>query len=271
MNPEYPFQPQQPQQPVQPQQPMQPMQPGQPNQSYMMPGMAPQQAPQPGYTPIPPANLPPIRRKPSKLLLIFTIVFAVTTLAGLGVAFWAYTNYKDQKDNVDSKITQAVAVAKKDQAEKLELAFQEAEKQPNRAFVGPDDYGRLSFMYPKTWSAYIPQDATSGGDFKAYFNPGTVPPIKQNQQFALQVSIEDKDYDKILATYESRIKSGKLTSSSVKADSQNGTRLEGSFTDDIKGYAVIFKIRDKTVTIRSDAEVFKPDFDALVQTITFNK
>lgn len=265
MNPEYPYQPQQ---PVSPQQPLQP---GQPNQSYVMPGATPQQPPYPGYAPIQPAQLPPIKRKPSKLLLIFTIVFAVTTLAGLGVAIWAYVNYKDQKDNVDSKITTAVADAKKEQAEKLERAFQEAEKEPNRAFVGPDDYGRLSFKYPKTWSAYVPQDATSGGDYKAYFNPGVVPPVKQNQQFALQVSIEDKDYDKVVSTYESRVKSGKLSLSAVKADSQNGTRLEGSFTDDIKGYAVIFKIRDKTVTIRSDAEVFKPDFDALVQTITFNK
>lgn len=262
MNPEYPFQPQQPQQP---------QQPVQPNQSYTMPGAAPQPAPQPGFAPIQPANLPPVRKKPSKLLLIFTIVFAVTTLAGLGVAIWAYINYKDQKDNVDSKITTAVAVAKKDQAEKLQLSFEEAEKEPNRAFVGPDDYGRLSFKYPKTWSAYVPEDASRGGDYKAYFNPGVVPPIKTDQQFALQVNIEEKDYDKVLQTYSTRVGSGKLSSSSVKADSQNGTRLEGEFSDDIRGYAVIFKIRDKTVTIRTDAEVFKADFDALIQTITFNK
>lgn len=270
MNPEYPFQPQQPQQP-QPQQPMQPLQPVQPSQAYTMPVVPQQPGMQPGYAPIQPVGPPPKRRRHPKWLLIFTIVFAVTTLAGLGVSVWAYVNYKDQKDNVDSKITTAVAEAKKDQAEKLELAFQEAEKEPNRAFVGPDDYGRLSFKYPKTWSAYVSEDAVRGGEYKAYFNPGVVPPLKSDQQFALQVTIENKDYDKILETYSSRVSSGKLQSSSVKADEQNGTRLEGNFNDDVKGYAVIFKIRDKTVTIRSDAEVFKADFDALVQTITFNK
>jgi hypothetical protein len=62
-----------------------------------------------------------------------------------------------------------------------------------------------------------------------------------------------------------------LKSSAVKADDQNGTRLDGSFSKDIRGSAVIFKIRDKTVTIRTDADTFRADFDALVATITFNK
>lgn len=262
MNPEYPFQPQQPQQPSQP---------VQPNQSYMMPGVAPQPVPQPGYTPIPPANLPPVKRKPSNILLIFTIIFAVLAIAGIGVAIWAYISYSDQKNNVDSKITAAVAEAKKEQADKLAADFEQAEKEPNRIFVGPDDYGRLAFKYPKTWSVYVPADASKGGNYEAYFNPVSVPTIKNDQQFALHVTIENKDYDKVVETYTARVKSGDLTSSTVKADEQNGTRLDGSFTKDIKGYAVIFKIRDKTVTIRSDAETFKGDFDTLIQTITFNK
>lgn len=261
MNPEYPFQPQQ--------QP--PQTPQQPNPQYYMPGTAPQPAPQPGYTPIPPANIPPVRRKPSKLLLIFTIVFIITTLAGVGVAIWAYMNYKDQKDNVDSKITSAVAEATKKQADKLAADFAEAEKEPNRLFVGPDDYGRLSFKYPKTWSVYEAKDATSGGNYEAYLNPGVVPPVANDQQYALHVTIEDKDYDKVVDTYKQLVGKGDLVSSSVKADEQNGTRLDGSFTKDIRGSAVIFKIRDKTVTIRSDADTFKEDFNALIQTITFNK
>ncbi|MGV9002245.1 MAG: hypothetical protein ACOH18_04825 [Candidatus Saccharimonadaceae bacterium] len=261
MNPEYPFQPQQ--QPVQPQQ--------QPNQSYYVPGAAPQPLPQPGYTPIQPANLPPIKRKPSKLLLIFTIVFAILAVAGIGVAIWAYVNYMDQKNNVDSKVTVAVAEATKKQADKLAADFIQQEKEPNRSFVGPDDYGRLAFKYPKTWSLYVAKDASKGGDFEAYLNPGGVPAISVNQQYALHVTIKDDDYDKVVSSYTTLVKSGKLVSSSVSADGQNGTRLDGSFSTDINGYAVIFKIRDKTVIIRSDAQTFKADFDALIQTITFNK
>jgi len=262
MNPEYPYQPQQPQQP-------QPLQ--QPNQGYVVPGTTPQMAPQPGYAPIPPANLPPIRKKHANLLLIFMIVFIVTTLAGVGVAIWSYVNYMDQKTNVDSKVTTAVAEANKKQADKLAADFAEAEKEPNRLFVGPDDYGRLSFKYPKTWSVYEAKDSTNGGSYEAYLNPGVVPPVANDQQYALHVTIEDKDYDKVVDTYKQLVGKGDLISSSFKAGDQNGTRLDGSFTKDIRGSAVIFKIRDKTVTMRSDADTFKPDFDALIQTITFNK
>lgn len=200
-----------------------------------------------------------------------TFVFIFTTLAAGGVAVWSYMNYVDQRDNVDSKVSVAVAEAVKEQADKDAADFLEKEKQPNRQFVGPDDYGRLSFDYPKTWSAYTAKDAAKGGTYEVYFNPGVVPVVDQQQQFALHVTIEEKDYDKVVDGYKTPVSNGALKSSSVKADEQNGTRLDGSFSKDIRGSAVIFKIRDKTVTIRTDAETFKGDFDALIKTITFNK
>lgn len=260
MNPEYPFQPQQPQQPQQP------------NQSYVVPGGVPQpqQAPQSIYAPIPPANLPPMgKRRVSKVWLVLTIVFIVLTLASLGVAIWAYLNYSDQKNNVDSKITQAVATAEKDQGDRLEKAFQEREKEPNRLFVGPDDYGRLSFEYPKIWSVYEARDAVEGGNYEAYLSPGVVPPIDEQEQYALRVMIEEEDYDQVVEQYKDLVTEGLLKSSSVKVGEQNGTRLEGNFTEDIRGMAVVFKIRDKTVTLRSDAITFRADFDALIESVTF--
>lgn len=262
MNPEYPFQPQQ-----QPQQP-----PQQPNQSYVVPGgmPQPQQAPQPMYAPIAPANLPPVgKRRVSKIWLVLTIIFIVLTLAGLGVAIWAYINYTDQKNNVDSKITAAVATAEKAQGDRLEKAFQEREKEPNRLFVGPDDYGRVSFEYPKTWSVYEAKDAVDGGDYEAYLSPGVVPPVEDIEQYALRVTIEEEDYDEVLDSYADLVSEGLLKSSSVKLEDQNGTRLEGNFTKDIRGMAVIFKIRDKTVTLRSDANTFRADFNKLIESVTF--
>lgn len=265
MNPEYPFQPQQQPPQVPPQQPL----PGQ----YVMPGAPVQPAPQQGYTPVPPTNLPPVKRtsNPAKKWIIMTFVFIFTTLAAGGVAVWAYMNYIDQKENVDSKIALAVAEEVKATEDKAAADFLEKEKQPNRQFVGPDDYGRLSFDYPKTWSVFEAKSATTGGTYEAYFNPGVVPEIDQKQQYALHVTIEEKDYDKVLDGYKTQVSNGELSSSSFKVDEQTGTRLDGSFTKDIRGSAVILKIRDKTVTIRTDAETFKGDFDALIKTITFNK
>ena len=218
-----------------------------------------------------PAGMPLTPRKKSKLWLILTFVFLFTTIAAVGVGVWAYLNYLDQKDNVDTKISESVSVAVKEQQDKDAAAYLEKEKQPNRQFAGPEDYGRLSFDYPKTWSNYVAKDAAKGGNYEVYFNPVSVPPVSSTERFSLRVLIEEKDYDQVLKTYENLVTKGDLVSSSVAADGVNGTRLDGSFSKDYKGSAVLFKIRDKTVTLRTDADTFKDDFNALIKTITFNK
>jgi len=202
--------------------------------------------------------------------LIVGIIFIITTLAATGGMTWALMNYLDQKDNVDTKVSSAVNTAVKAQADKDAADFQAEEKKPNRDFAGPEDYGALSFSYPKTWSVFVEKEASVAGVYQAYLNPVSVPPISATQQFALRVTIESKDYDTVLNAYQPQVKKGELKSSAVKANGQDGTRLEGAFTKDIRGSAVIFKIRDKTVTMRTDADTFKADFNAIVASIAFN-
>jgi len=202
--------------------------------------------------------------------LIVGIIFIVTTLAASGVMIWALLNYFDQKDNVDTKVSAAVTTAVKDQADKDAAEFQAEEKKPNRDFAGPEDYGALGFSYPKTWSVYVEKDASAAGSYEAYLNPVTVPPVSAAQQFALRVTIDTQDYDRALNTYQAAVKKGDLKSSAVKINGQDGTRLDGTFSKDIRGSAVIFKLRDKTITLRTDADTFKGDFDAIIPTVTFN-
>jgi hypothetical protein len=85
------------------------------------------------------------------------------------------------------------------------------------------------------------------------------------------VTIEQRDYDKAIASYNTSVKNGDLKASSVVADGNNGTRLDGSFSKDVRGSAVLFKIRDKTLTIRTDATTFTSDFNKLIATIKFNQ
>ncbi len=200
---------------------------------------------------------------------LIAIISLIILLIGAGsVAIWAYLSYNEEKTNVGGKRDLAVAEAKKEQADLDELKFAEREKEPNRQFVGPEDFGRLTFDYPKTWSVYEAKDGTSTS-YEAYLNPITVPPVSSVRQYALRVVIEQKDYDQVVKTYEALVKKGDLRTSAVSANGQNGTRLDGNFTKDIRGTAVIFKIRDKTLTIRTDADTFKPDFEELVKTINF--
>lgn len=204
--------------------------------------------------------------------LIGIILLTVAVIALAGLSIWLFVQYNDQKNNVDGKIDVAVATAKRDQAESDETKFAEREKEPNRQFVGPDDYGRLTFSYPKTWSAYVADDGSKGDGYKAYLNPVTVPPVgSSSQRFALRVWIQNKDYNDVIDSYDSLVKRGDLKSSSTSANGQSGTRLDGNFSKDVRGAVVIYKLRDKTISVFTDADTFKPDFEKIIKTIEFNQ
>ena len=203
-----------------------------------------------------------------------TVIVIVLTvlLAGAGsFGIWAYLQYQEAKTDIDGKIELAANNARKEQVEADEAKFIEREKEPNRQFVGPSDYGRVTFQYPKTWSVYEARDAASGGNYEAYLNPIIVPQLSSSRQVALRVTIVDQGYDAVLRQYQTIVKRGDLKSTGITVGEYSGTRLDGSFSKDIRGAAVIFKIRDKTLTIRTDANTFIKDFDALVKTIEFNK
>lgn len=208
--------------------------------------------------------------------MISTIGLIVLVLATGSLAIWALLNFQEQKTNVDSKVDAAVNLAKKEQAETDEEKFAEREKEPRREFAAPDDYGRLSFTYPKTWSVYVDKDPvanTNGGrDYLAYLHPVVVPPVDvRDQQFAVRVSILSENYNAYIAKFDRLVKDGKLRSKTVSINGENAVRLDGNFSDKIRGSSIIFKIRDKTAVVQTDADTFKHDYDALIKTITYIK
>jgi len=204
-------------------------------------------------------------------LMVAVIGLSVLVL-GLGsFAIWAFVNYQDQKSNVDGRIETAVLQGQQAQSDKDEAKYQEYEKQPNTVFKAPDDYCGLTFQYPKTWSAYESEQITNGGDYKAFLNPIVVPPVSDSQQFALRVLIEQRDYDSVTNQYNNLVQSGKLLQSTGSSNGQSYMRLDGDFSSNIRGHAVIYKCRDKTITVRTDVDkTFLSDFEALVRTINYN-
>lgn len=202
--------------------------------------------------------------------LIAIIALIIMVLAAGSTAIWAYMSYREAQSDLDAKIALAVAEGKKEQSDADEAKFAEREKEPNRQFVGPDDFGRLTFSYSKTWSVFVDKDGSDSSKYEAYLNPIVVPPISADQQFALRVTIEQKDYDQVVKSYEGKVKKGDLRTSATSANGHNGTRFDGNFSEDIRGSAVLYRIRDKTLTLRTDADTFKPDFEKLIKTIDFN-
>ena len=212
------------------------------------------------------------RRGAVQASTLIIVGLVVALLAVGGVAIYAYLQYTEARTDVDGQIALAVSEAEKAQAEADEAKFLEREKEPNRQFVGPNDYGRVTFEYPKTWSVYVDEDAAEGGTYAAYMNPITVPPVgNRDERYALRVTIADEVYEDVLADYEGRVEDGELKTTNVGINGTNGTRIDGAFSDQIRGSAVVFKIRDKTVTIQTDAQTFKSDFDKLIKTIEFNQ
>lgn len=204
--------------------------------------------------------------------MIAIIGLSVLVLVLGSLSIWAIVNFNEQKTDVDGRVAVAVAEAKNQQASEDEKKYLDREKEPFDKFTGPEDYGRLTFNYPKTWSVYIDKDAASGGDFRAYFHPEEVPPVsnRETQQFALRVTIEQRDYDQVIQSYEGLTKKGDLQRNGTSSQGEQGTRLDGLFSKNIRGSAVIYKSRDKTITIQTDSLLFKPDFDKIIQTIEFN-
>lgn len=202
--------------------------------------------------------------------MIGTIGASVLLVIALALAGWMYMAYSQEKSNVDSRIAVATAEARREQSEVEQKKFDEQYKNPRIEFVSPSEYGRVSFMYPKTWSVYVDQDGADRGDYAAYLHPVAVPPTgSKDSRFAMRVEILNSSFDKVLKTYESRLKKGELASSSVEYNGNAATRIDGTFSKELRGAVVLMRVRDKTIRFSTDADTFKPDFQTILDTVKF--
>ncbi|MBR3232811.1 hypothetical protein IKF74_00770 [Candidatus Saccharibacteria bacterium] len=206
--------------------------------------------------------------------LIKTVIIILLTLlliGGLLLAYYFYNEYKLASTDVDSKVSAAVVAREKEITDKLEAEFAEREKIPYKTFTGPDDYGTLSFKYPKTWSVYVSKDASKGGDFEAYLHPVEVPPVSNETSLALRVIIRSESFEAADNRYKGLVSSGKLSTSVISVNGTDANRYDGTLPNNLVGSIVIVKIRDKVVTLETDAEIYREDFNNIIETITFNQ
>ena len=88
--------------------------------------------------------------------LIIPLALSMLVMIGFAVSTYIYyTNFVDQRDNVDKKISSAVSEAETVQREKLDKEFAEREKIPNVIYTTPSIYGSVKLTFPKTWSKYV--------------------------------------------------------------------------------------------------------------------
>lgn len=202
-------------------------------------------------------------------LLIASILLGLVAAGFAGAFIWAYSNYVDQRDNTTAKVDAAVTAAKKAQTAEDEKTYLEKEKQPYKQLVTPDDLGRVTISYPKTWSVYIAKSSST--EYEAYLNAETVPVVTATQAYAARLTITNDTYDDVVNSYTPAVKKGDLKSAPITVNNFNGIRLDGKFSTTRSGSVVIFKVRDKTLTIATDIDAYKEDFtNILVKSLDFN-
>ena len=249
--------------------------------SVVEPAQAPAQQFGPGAPGTLPLNAAPVASTPSTAIsvrpamernIVETIILVVVSIIAvvfIGLFIWKYFEWDAAKTDVDGQIDRAVAEAISENTTALENEFAEREKCPYDNFMGPIDYGSVSFEYPKTWSVYVARDAANGGDFEAYFNPGEVQPVSSTSINALRMTIRNTAFDNVVRTYDSLVASGRLEMQIRSVGGTTANVYRGEISGNIYGIVAAFKLRDKTVLIQTDAMIFEEDYYKLLDTITF--
>lgn len=211
-------------------------------------------------------------QKPHRRAVVETILLVVTGIIAV-VFIWLYVQKYIEWNNIstdlDGQIDKAVAEAVANNTSELETEFAEREKYPYKSFMGPVDYGSFSFEYPKTWSVYIARDAANGGDFEAYLNPVEVEPVSSSTINALRVRIRDTAFESVAKSYEGSIKNGKLTLRTETVGGALANIYTGELSSNMRGAVMLLKLRDKTVILQTDAEIFLDEFNRILQSVSF--
>ncbi len=227
-----------------------------------------------------PTNSRPVEPKKSKAPLVLGILLGVAVIV-IGVMLWLYitlnAEYTAVKTDIDGQIDVEVARAVSANTTKMEEEFADREKYPYRTFAGPADFGSLTFQYPKTWSVYIDQDgSTAGGEFSAYLNPVEVySTSSQDTINALRVNIRTASFDSVTQNYDGRVTNGEMQlevrNVGNGASSTSANVYSGQLNTDRRGIVTVFRIRDKVVTLQTDAELFAGEYNNILNSITFSE
>ena len=200
-------------------------------------------------------------------LLLF-VIFLMLFVFSAAFAVWAYQGRQDYKNNVDQKVALAVNAAKKQQNATDSKNFTEAEKQPLRAYKGPEAYGSLLINYPKTWSAYVDDTGNNQTPVNGYFHPATVPSTSnQDAVFALRVQVVAQAYSEVVAQLTNQNSQQKFTVapySAPKVPKVVGIRIDGQLSETKTGSMVVLPLRDKTLELSTESQDFESDFNTYI-------
>ena len=206
-------------------------------------------------------------------ILLIVVVLVSLIAVGFVVAFvWAFGERDRYKNDSDSIVATAVEEAKTEQESTTKAWCLENEKLPNLTFSGPADFGSVKFDYPKTWASYNVDNSNS--KYSVYFNPKMVPSTSNKEStFALRITVENKSYESVLKTFETAAGKGEVTIKPITVGGDKnfgGMRIDGQIDKTTKASIAVFRIRDKSLILRTDGDSFVNDFnETILKTLEF--
>lgn len=222
-------------------------------------------------------NIRSHQRGELNILLVPFIFMTIFFIAAASFGAWAYMERQDYKDNVDKKVSAAVAAARKDEDIQKDKAFAESEKKPLLTYKGPDTYGGIMASYPKTWSVYIGSTTTPSQPLNAYFNPVAVPSTGDaDSVYALRMQVVQQTYDTVIKSFSTEVKAAKVTAvpfALPKVPDVVGTRFDGLISAGKKttGSMLVLPLRDKTMEIWTESPEFTADFNnTIIPNLSFS-
>lgn len=201
--------------------------------------------------------------------LLIPLILVILLLGG-AVAFgvWAFNSRQDYKNNADQKITAAQAATKQQTQNTDAAAYAEAAKKPLKNYAGPASFGGVTVQYPKTWSAYVIENATSSTPINGYFQPNFVPDVgSATNAFWLRVQLNQTAYNTIMNSYAGGVQGGQITVapySLPKVPSVTGSILTGKINadGDKSGTMILLPLRSSTLEIWTESTDALADFNS---------
>ncbi len=206
-------------------------------------------------------------------VLLLPLILATLFLIGaLAFGFWAFGERQDYKNNVDQKISVAVAVARKQEWLVKDKQYAEAAKLPLKTYNGPEQYGSIVLQYPKTWSAYVVTGTNSDASLDGYFHPDVVPDVNaENSAFALRLEVVDSSYSEVLDEYKDAEGVTIAPYALPKLPKVIGVRISGQIEENKQGSVIVLPVRDKTLKVYTESEAYLNDFNTnILPNLTFS-
>lgn len=201
-------------------------------------------------------------------LLLWVIILAFLFVCVAGFAAWAFMGRQDYKNHSDDKAAAAALQSKKDTQAADAVQYAEEAKNPLKTYVGPSQFGSVTVQYPKTWSAYVVEDARTATPVDTFFHPDTVPNVANlENSYSLRIRVVQQPYDQVLNGFTPSVKNNKVTVSPYalpKVPTVVGSRVDGQITTKKQGSMILLPMRNLTLEIWAEAAQYQPDFNNII-------